>query len=607
MQTANSLEQLITSGIEQNLNEPCKISDVSWIKPMKFVGIWWALHTKQNTWYAGPKHGANTINTKRYIDFAAKHNIGGVLAEGWNEGWETWTDGALSEQNYVKPYPDFNLDEVVKYGKSKNVEFISHFETGGNIPMFEAQMDTAFSLLKKENIVAVKTGYAGGILPKGNNHHGQYMVNHFQKVVELAAKNHVMLDVHEPIKPTGIDRTYPNILSQEGARGHEWCATYKTIPPYHSTILPFTRMLAGPYDYTPGIFHIIHTPEKQLRVNSTLANQLALFVTIFSPLQMAADIIENYESNPAFQFIADVPTVWHETRVPCAKLGEYVVIARRYNENWYIGGQTNQIERLCKLPMAFLKSNTSYIATIYCDSKETNWKTNPEAIEIKSVRIKSTDTVYIAMDKCGGFAISIVPENISTSNSIKTESVSIFNSSANAKMKAFATTPKFGKEEQKHKAYNAKVNYLKPYSSQYTGGGDSCLTNGFHGDMLYNSGYWQGYRDNEMDIILDLGKLTEIKSITIPFLQSYSDWIFLPSKVEISYSADGKNYSDSKYFVFDENLKAKETTIEEFKMQFVKMSARYVHLRAYTRGNCPENHPGNGQKAWIFCDEVMVE
>ncbi len=214
LQTAASLEQLVTSGIEQNLNEPCRIDDVSWIKPMKFVGIWWSMHTKEKTWYAGASHGANTIDTKKYIDFAAKHNMGGVLAEGWNEGWETWQYGKMSVQNYVKPYPDFDLDEVVKYGKSKNVEFISHFETGGNIPMFEQQIDTAFAFLHKLNIVALKTGYAGSIIPKGNQHHGQYMVRHFQKVVELAAKNHVMLDVHEPIKPTGIDRTYPNLLSQ---------------------------------------------------------------------------------------------------------------------------------------------------------------------------------------------------------------------------------------------------------------------------------------------------------------------------------------------------------------------------------------------------------
>ncbi len=328
---------LIESHLVENLNEPCAVKDVSWIKPLKFVGIWWGMHIGQYTWAEGEKHGATTARTKQYIDFAASHHIEGVLAEGWNKGWETWASGMKPVQDFTRAASDFDLVEVTSYARKKNVAFISHHETGGNIPEYERQMDSAFDQCRRLGIHYLKTGYAGTIIPAGYHHHGQYMVRHFQKVVETAVRYHISLDVHESIKPTGLSRTWPNLLTQEAARGNEWNATYTATPPSHEATLPFTRFLAGPYDYTPGIFHIIHSPEKNKRLYCTLTNQLALFVVFHSPMMMASDMVENYEHNDAFQYIENVPSSWDETKVINAKIGHYVTIARRSEGKWFVG------------------------------------------------------------------------------------------------------------------------------------------------------------------------------------------------------------------------------------------------------------------------------
>ncbi|MFA8435152.1 MAG: glycoside hydrolase family 97 protein [Marinifilaceae bacterium] len=419
IQIVSKPSDLITSHLILNLNEPNKLKDVSWIQPMKYVGVWWGMHIGTETWTMGPRHGATTQNTKRYIDFAAKHNIQAVLAEGWNTGWENW--GAKDAFDQITPYADFNLKEVVQYGQKKGIAFIGHHETGGDIPSYEKFMEKAFQQYHELGIHAVKTGYAGGIIPRGQHHHGQWMVNHYRRVVETAAKYQLMVDAHEPIKPTGIRRTYPNMMTREGVRGMEWNAWSTGNIPEHTTILPFTRMLAGPIDYTPGIFDIKYERYKNSRVkwnsndqgnsrvHTTLAKQLALFVVIYSPLQMAGDLPENYEGNPAFLFISDVKTDWDETRVINAAIGDYITIARRNGENWYLGSITDEHSRNLEASLDFLKPGTQYLATIYSDSGKTDLENNPTACAITKYIVSAKDTLHLQLTQSGGAAITLAP------------------------------------------------------------------------------------------------------------------------------------------------------------------------------------------------------
>ncbi len=402
---------LLTSHLIQNLNEPCKIEDTSWIQPMKYVGIWWGMHIGVFTWHQGPKHGATTARAKQYIDFAARHNIPGLLIEGWNEGWETWLSGK-NTPDFTTPYPDFDMEEVARYAKEKGVRIIGHHESGGNVPNYEAQLDSAFRYYERLGVRAVKTGYAGKMHPEGQHHHGQFMVNHYRRVVKKAAQHHIMLDVHEPIKPTGISRTWPNMMTREGVRGMEYNAWSEGNPPEHTTILPFTRGLAGPMDYTPGIFDLTfeQAGRPDRRVHTTLAKQLALYVVLYSPLQMAADLIENYENQPAFRFIEDVPVDWSATRVLLARIGDYVAIARKdkHSEDWYIGAVTDEQARLLELPLSFLQAGKTYRAEIYCDGPGADWQDNPLSIEITSFAATSADTLKAALAKGGGMAVRLI-------------------------------------------------------------------------------------------------------------------------------------------------------------------------------------------------------
>ncbi|MBN1384472.1 MAG: glycoside hydrolase family 97 protein [Elusimicrobia bacterium] len=400
---------LIESRLILNLNEPCVIKDTSWIKPVKYVGIWWGMHIGKYSWAKDHKHGATTGNTKMYIDFASKHGIPAVLVEGWNLGWERW--GATGAYNFVKAYSDFNLKEVVDYGKKKGVFIIGHHETGGDVPTYDKQLEEAFLLYHNVGVPAVKTGYAGKIRPEGYHHHGQWMVNHYRKVVETAAKYRIMIDAHEPIKDTGISRTYPNMMTREGVRGTEYNAWSDGNPPSHVTILPFTRMLAGPLDYTPGIFDLRFDRYKQKeRIRSTLANQLALYVVLFSPLQMAADLPENYEKHlDAFEFIKEVPCNWDETRVIDASIGDFVAIARRKGKNWYIGSVTNEGARKLEIPLSFLSTGKKYAAHFYSDSPNADYNTNPTAYKISRFIVDKDDTIIASLASGGGQAVSIKP------------------------------------------------------------------------------------------------------------------------------------------------------------------------------------------------------
>ncbi len=435
IQIAENAGDLITSYLILNLNEPNKLEDVSWIKPAKYVGIWWGMHVNKYTWGSGEKHGATTANTKQYIDFAAKYGFPGVLVEGWNVGWDgDWTqNGELFK--FTTSYEDFNIDELSSYAEVRGVKLIGHHETGASVVNYERQMEDAFEYYRKYGIEKIKTGYVGwsqGIkrMDESDNsvqmewHHGQHMVRHYRKVVETAARYHIMLDVHEPIKDTGIRRTYPNMMTREGARGQEYNAWSPDggNPPEHETILPFTRMLSGPMDFTPGVFDLLfedYNPNN--RVNTTLAKQLALYVVLYSPLHMAADLPENYEEQPAFQFILDVPVDWQNTKVLHAQIGDYITIARqdRNSEDWYIGSVTDEKGRTLEAPLSFLDADQKYVAEIYADADDANWTNNPLTLDISKAQVDRSSILKFRLAPGGGQAIRIRPATDEEANHIQ--------------------------------------------------------------------------------------------------------------------------------------------------------------------------------------------
>jgi len=431
IQLAETPGGLIESNLIVNLNDPNKLEGADWIKPAKYVGIWWEMHVGKSSWgFAGGKHGATTANAKKYIDFAAANNLNAVLVEGWNTGWENWVgDDRSGIFDWVTPYPDFNIDEVVAYAKSKGIFIIGHNETSSDVEGYNKQLDTAMKFYQSKGIPVVKTGYVGTIIPKGYYHHGQWMVEHFQRVVETAAKYHISVVAHETVKATGIRRTWPNFLSREVFRGQEFDAWSNGNPPQHLEILPFTVMLGGPMDYTPGVFNVelkkltgkgdspkdgvftyqskeSYKPEN--RVSTTLCKQLALYVVLNSPVQMAADLPENYLGHPAFQFIRDVPVTWEETKVLNGEIGEYLTVVRkdRNSDNWFLGSITNEKPRSLNIPLDFLDEGKTYSATIYSDADDADWKTNPVAFTIEQTEFRKGDVYNIILAPGGGQAIS---------------------------------------------------------------------------------------------------------------------------------------------------------------------------------------------------------
>jgi glucan 1,4-alpha-glucosidase len=419
--------EVLTSKMILNLNEPSKIKETSWIKPMKYVGIWWEMHVGKSSWdFSGGQvgsqqatkvpHGANTANVKRYIDFAAKHGFPGVLVEGWNTGWEDWF-GQWKEDvfDFVTPYPDFDVKEIQRYASSKGVSLIMHHETSGSVTNYERWMDTAYRFMKQFGYPAVKTGYVGRIIPRGEHHDGQWMVRHFERVAAKTAQYEIMLNAHEPVRPTGLHRTYPNWLACEAARGNEFNAWSVGNPPAHETVLPFTRLMGGPMDYTPGIFTIkmsSYNPDKKEQVHTTLAKQLALYVTLYSPLQMAADLPENYEAKvDAFQFIKDVVADWDDTKVLDAEPGDYIITARKAKgaEKWFMGAITDEQARQFSTSLSFLDAGKTYIATIYKDAPTAHWKENPEAYVIEKYLVNAQTLLQLNLAAGGGTAISLLP------------------------------------------------------------------------------------------------------------------------------------------------------------------------------------------------------
>ena len=419
IQLADRVTDLAPSLLGLKLNPPSQIARTDWIHPMKYVGIWWGMHLGIMTWASGPRHGATTANAKRYIDFAAANGLGGVLVEGWNVGWDGDWIANRDAFSFTKAYPDYDLPAVAAYAKQKGVRLIVHNETSGGIENYERQLDSAFSLYHSLGLDAIKTGYVTDLTSAGDSHYSQGMVRHYRKVIEAAARDGIMLDVHEPMHDTGERRTWPNMMSREGARGQEYNAWSGDggNPPEHETILFFTRLLAGPMDFTPGIFDILerssghpHRPEEP-RVRTTLAKQLALYVVLYSPLQMAADLPENYEHQPAFQFIRDVAVDWDTTRVLAGKIGDYVAVARRERNGrtWYLGAITDEEGRTLAVPLSFLTRGRKYVAEIYADGPGANWLTNPLPVSISTRPVDATTRLELRLAPGGGQAIRIRP------------------------------------------------------------------------------------------------------------------------------------------------------------------------------------------------------
>lgn len=429
---SDDAREILASQLILNLNEPSKIEDTSWIKPMKFIGVWWEMFTgRQKTWAysddyrAKPgvtdysqlkpngRHPANTENVKKYIDFAAAHNIDGVLVEGWNEGWEDWASYRKNRQFlFDKPYPDFDLDELREYAKAKGVKLIMHHETAANAADYERQLETAFQFMKDNNYDAVKTGYVGAIIPRSEHHSSQWMVDHVNYVADRAADYKIMIDSHEAPRPTGLIRTYPNWLAQESARGGEF-ESMGGNPPSHTAILPFTRLKGGPMDYTPGLFQTdlsYYGEGKNGKAMTTLARQLALYLTMPSPMQMAADLPENYERFPdAFTFIEEVPVEWQNSVYLEAEPARYITVARqdKNSDDWFIGAITDENPRDAVIDFSFLPAGVDYEVTIYEDGKDAHWDTNPQSYNIKKVKVNNKTKLKQHLASGGGAAMKV--------------------------------------------------------------------------------------------------------------------------------------------------------------------------------------------------------
>ncbi|MCW2118270.1 glycoside hydrolase family 97 protein [Flavobacterium sp. 7A] len=432
---SDDAREILASKMTLNLNDPSKIEDTSWIKPVKYIGVWWEMITGKSSWsytndftsvelgktdYSTAKpngtHGATTTNVKKYIDFAAKNGFDAVLVEGWNTGWEDWFGNSKDYVfDFVTPYPDFDLKGIHAYAKEKGIKMIMHHETSGSVRNYERHMDKAYQFMKDNGYDAVKSGYVGNMLPRGEKHYSQWIINHYQYAIEKAAEYKIMVNAHEAVRPTGIARTYPNLIGNESARGTEY-QSFGGNNPNHVTILPFTRLIGGPMDYTPGIFEMDLSkmnPENNSHVNSTIANQLALYVTMYSPLQMAADTPENYNRFPdAFQFIKDVAVDWDDSKYLEAEPGDYLTVARKAKgtNNWFVGNVNGNTTRTSTINFDFLEKGKKYIATLYADAKDANYKTNPQAYTIKKMKVTSKSKLNQISVPAGGYAISIMEQ-----------------------------------------------------------------------------------------------------------------------------------------------------------------------------------------------------
>jgi len=430
---SDDARDILASKLTLNLNEPCAYKDVSWIKPVKYIGVWWEMITGMKSWSytdellamrfgendytkikPNGRHAANNENVKRYIDFAAEHGMDQVLVEGWNEGWESW--GGSSRDfvfDFVTPYPDFDVKMLNDYARSKGVRLMMHHETSASVRNYERHLDKAYQFMADHGYNSVKSGYVGDIIPRGEHHYGQWMNNHYLFAVKKAAEYKICVNAHEAVRPTGLCRTYPNLIGNESARGTEF-EPYDGNKPFHTTLLPFTRLIGGPMDYTPGIFDICLTflnRENHGQIHTTLAKQLALYVTLYSPLQMAADLPESYERHlDAFQFIKDVAVDWDDSKYLEAEPGDYITVARKAKGtgNWFVGGITDENARVSTFTLDFLEPGKEYVATLYADGKDADYEKNPTAYQIKKGIVTNKTKISVKMARSGGFALSLI-------------------------------------------------------------------------------------------------------------------------------------------------------------------------------------------------------
>ena len=430
---SDDARDILASKLTLNLNEPCAYKDVSWIKPVKYIGVWWEMITGMKSWSytdellamrfgendytkikPNGRHAANNENVKRYIDFAAEHGMDQVLVEGWNEGWESW--GGSSRDfvfDFVTPYPDFDVKMLNDYARNKGVRLMMHHETSASVRNYERHLDKAYQFMADHGYNSVKSGYVGDIIPRGEHHYGQWMNNHYLYAVKKAAEYKICVNAHEAVRPTGLCRTYPNLIGNESARGTEF-EPYDGNKPFHTTLLPFTRLIGGPMDYTPGIFDICLTflnRENHGQIHTTLAKQLALYVTLYSPLQMAADLPESYERHlDAFQFIKDVAVDWDDSKYLEAEPGDYITVARKAKGtgNWFVGGITDENARVSTFTLDFLEPGKEYVATLYADAKDADYEKNPTAYQIKKGIVTNKTKISVKMTRSGGFALSLI-------------------------------------------------------------------------------------------------------------------------------------------------------------------------------------------------------
>ena len=430
---SDDARDILASKLTLNLNEPCAYKDVSWIKPVKYIGVWWEMITGMKSWSytdellamrfgendytkikPNGRHAANNENVKRYIDFAAENGMDQVLVEGWNEGWESW--GGSSRDfvfDFVTPYPDFDVKMLNDYARSKGVRLMMHHETSASVRNYERHLDKAYQFMADHGYNSVKSGYVGDIIPRGEHHYGQWMNNHYLYAVKKAAEYKICVNAHEAVRPTGLCRTYPNLIGNESARGTEF-EPYDGNKPFHTTLLPFTRLIGGPMDYTPGIFDICLTflnRENHGQIHTTLAKQLALYVTLYSPLQMAADLPESYERHlDAFQFIKDVAVDWDDSKYLEAEPGDYITVARKAKGtgNWFVGGITDENARVSTFTLDFLEPGKEYVATLYADAKDADYEKNPTAYQIKKGIVTNKTKISVKMARSGGFALSLI-------------------------------------------------------------------------------------------------------------------------------------------------------------------------------------------------------
>ncbi len=440
---SDDARDILASKLTLNLNEPCAYQDVSWIKPVKYIGVWWEMITGKSSWaytddvysvklgltdYSktrpNGRHAANNDKVKRYIDFAARHGFDQVLIEGWNEGWEDWFGKSKDYVfDFVTPYPDFDVKMLNAYAKEKGVKLMMHHETSASVRNYERHLDTAYQFMADNGYNAVKSGYVGNIIPRGEHHYGQWMNNHYLYAVTKAADYKICVNAHEAVRPTGLCRTYPNLIGNESARGTEYEA-FAGNKPFHTTLLPFTRLIGGPMDYTPGIFdtRISFLEGDHSVVRTTLAKQLALYVTMYSPLQMAADLPESYERHPdAFQFIKDVALDWDDSKYLEAEPGDYITVARKAKgtNNWFVGGITDENARTAAFTLDFLEPGKQYVATLYADGKDADYEKNPTSYQIKKGIVTNKTKISAQLARSGGFALSLIEASPSDRKSIK--------------------------------------------------------------------------------------------------------------------------------------------------------------------------------------------